>query len=429
MAGRFVVCGMSSRGLNMFIEPLLSDPSLGEVVGVIDIDQRRFESWSRSRGVALPFGPPDAFDRMVAGLRPDGIIVTSPDASHVDYVLAGLRADLDVICEKPMVTDCAQARRVLDAEQSSAGSLRVTHNSRYRPPHMHIKRLISTGRIGRVVNVELAWNLDTYHGASYFWRWNRLRRMSGGLTITKACHHFDLVNWWLADAPARVFAFGARNYYGPDSPHNPSVRDGIRYSPEEQRARSPYAQRWGGNVVDDHLRGRGGLPYPVQYPDGNTMYIFDEEIDIEDTYSAVIRYRGGASVAYSLNASSPWEGYILAINGTHGRIETVHYTAPSRLPFEPPAHETVKLLPLFGDPEDWRFPLDAGGHGGSDERLRRDLFAPEDGADELGLRATGLQAAYAVAIGEAIWRSVADDGPVEIDELLRVPAGQGVAGS
>ena len=31
--------------------------------------------------------------------------------------------------------------------------------------------------------------------------------------ITKACHHFDLANWWMGDAPETVFAFGERRFF------------------------------------------------------------------------------------------------------------------------------------------------------------------------------------------------------------------------
>jgi predicted dehydrogenase len=417
MTRRYAVCGLSSRALSMFVEPLLADAALGEVVAIVDVDQERVEAFRAERGVAIPCYPPEEFDRMVDTERPDALIVTSTDVTHADYILAGLGRDLDVLCEKPMVIDCGQAARVLEAEQRSGGSLRVTHNSRYRPAHMHVKRLISGGRIGAITNVELTWNLDTYHGASYFWRWNRLRSMSGGLTITKASHHFDLLNWWLDDVPEQVFAYARRNYYGPASLHNPSRRDGVPYSPDEQRARSPYEQRWRAETRDDH-HGRRRLPYPAMYPSDRPLYIFDEEIDIEDTYSAVIRYRGAASVAYSLNASAPWEGYVLGINGTHGRIETVHYTEPSRVPFPIGDHQTVTLMPLFGEIERAEFPV-AGGHGGSDERLRHELFVGDlDEGRGLGLAASGLQAAYAVAIGEAVWRSAAEDRPISIPELL-----------
>ena len=32
--------------------------------------------------------------------------------------------------------------------------------------------------------------------------------MSGGLSIHKSTHHFDLVNWWIGQKPVEAFAYG-----------------------------------------------------------------------------------------------------------------------------------------------------------------------------------------------------------------------------
>ena len=236
------------------------------------------------------------------------------------------------------------------------------------------------------------------------------------------------VNWWLDDVPAQVFAYGALNYYGAHSPYNPSKQDGRAYSVEEQRRRCPYYQRWrpAGQEppLDDHLlvhRQALDLPNEAQYPSDHPLYIYDEEIAIEDTYSAVVRYRGGASLSYSANCSAPWEGYILGINGTKGRLETVHYTARARCPFPASERQQITYYPLFGERQVHETRLAAGGHGGADPLLKRDLFVgPSPESDELGLEAGSLAGAYAVAVGEAIWRSVAENRPIAIGELLPI---------
>ena len=442
MRTRYAICGLSSRALGMYALPLLGDPRYpqygdysahGELVGLLDLDRERLAAFNERAGVAIPtYGPAD-FDRMVAETAPDVVIVAGPDGTHAEQIVRALEHDLQVITEKPMVISCEQARAVIAAERRSRGAVRVTHNVRYPYAHQQIKRMVLDGLLGRITNVELVWNVDTYHGASYFYRWNRDRAQSGGLTITKGCHHFDLVNWWLDDRPAQVFAYGALNYYGADSPHSPSKRDGRAYSVEEQLERCPYYRRWRPAIEappDDPLLVRSqalGLPNEAQYPRDRPMYIYDQEIAVEDTYSAVVRYRNGASLSYSANFSAPWEGYILGINGTHGRLETVHYTDPARCPFPASDRQQIAYYPLFGERQVHETRQAAGGHGGADPLLKRDLFlGPSPEAVELGLAAGSLDGAYAVAVGEAIWRSVAENRPIAIDELLPIE-GEGEA--
>lgn len=418
---RYVLCGLSNRGLSLFARPLLGSGSYGALVGIVDIDAGRVAAFNAQGGHApVPYYSADEFDRMVDETKPDVVLVTSPDSTHADYAIRALRRDIDVITEKPMAASCDQVRAMVAAEQESAACIRVAHNMRYEPRNRQIKRMLLDGLIGRITSIDYLWSLDTYHGASYFYRWNRQRQFSGGLSIHKACHHFDLINWWIDDVPEQVFAFGACNYYGADSPHSPSKRDGVAYSVAEQKQRCPYYGRWRGDgdlPADDHLTS-SSLPYDVQYPPDQPIYLYDEAIDIEDTYSAVIRYRGGASMSYSVTFSGPWEGFKVGINGTHGRIETANYSFRDRAE-PPPDSRSVTYYPMFGPRQVHDAVTAEGTHGGADRLIRRDLLlGPAAESLELALPADSRQAAYAVAIGEGVWRSVRDNRPYTIDELL-----------
>jgi predicted dehydrogenase len=427
---RYALCGLSARAVSMYALPLLGKAEdggysdYGELVAILDLDQERIAAFNASQGLAIPAYRPDEFDRLVAETRPDVVIAAGPDFTHADHMIAALAHDLDVITEKPMVIDMAQASAVIAAERRSQGTVRVAHNSRYTAAHRQIKRLMQSGALGRITNVEFVWNIDTYHGSSYFERWNRDRAKSGGLTITKGCHHFDLINWWLDAVPEQVFAYGALNYYGANSPFNPSHRDGKEYSAVEQQERCPYWLRWRTSRQRRPRRGAGlALPNNAQYSAANPLYIYDKEIAIEDTYSAVVRYQGGATMTYSTNFSAPWEGYILGINGTGGRLESVSYTNPARCPFPTDGRQTITYYPLFGERQVHETRHIEGGHGGADPMLRDELFiGPDAETAELGLAAGSREGAYAVAIGEAVWRSVAENRPVAIADLLPAEA-------
>ena len=90
----------------------------------------------------------------------------------------------------------------------------MTFNYRYAPRNSSLRQVIASGEIGEVTSVHFEWALDTVHGADYFRRWHREKKNSGGLLVHKSSHHFDLVNWWLGDVPARVYARGGLKFYG-----------------------------------------------------------------------------------------------------------------------------------------------------------------------------------------------------------------------
>src|SRR4030042_1678860 len=121
----------------------------------------------------------------------------------------------DVITEKPMTIDAEKCGQILQAQRRSGRKCTVTFNYRYSPPRTQVKDLLMSGVIGDVLSVDFHWMLNTTHGADYFRRWHSQKRLSGGLMVHKATHHFDLVNWRLAAIPVTVHATGKREFYTP----------------------------------------------------------------------------------------------------------------------------------------------------------------------------------------------------------------------
>jgi predicted dehydrogenase len=426
MKKRYAVCGVSNRAMGMFIGPMLSTfANHTEVVGLLDIDPKRHDvckgKFPQLADVNV-YGPED-FKRMVAETKPDVIIVTGRDDTHAGYIVQALEHDLDVLTEKPMATTGADCRRIMDAEAKSKGKVTVTFNYRYAPIHTKIKEMVLEGKLGRITSVDLNWYIDTYHGASYFKRWNRIREISGGLSIHKSSHHFDLVNWWIGQKPVEAFAFGALNYYGPEGELNPKKEDGRHCSTCEVKADCNYFTRWSTrsrdlNVKDDHLGALGNMrpteAYSNYRPDA---CIYDSEINIEDTYTATVRYDQGALLSYSVNFSVPYEGYRLAINGTKGRLETTEYHMPARVPFPTPV-QTIDYFPMFGSKETIHVVHREGGHGGGDPVLLEDLFLGPDPKRPYTILSGSEDGADSIGTGEAVWRSVKEKRAVRIDEVL-----------
>ena len=338
---RYALCGLSTRGIHHFLLPLLglaSGPgsndfsASAEVVGIFDIDEERVRAFNAHYGRNVPFfHASEGVDSFIGATAPDVLLVAGPDFTHREAIVAGLQHGLRVIAEKPVVSSCAEMREVLAAERESRGSLVVAHNGRYNLQLGVVRELIASGEIGCVTNIEYIYNLDTFHGSSYFYRWNRQRAFSGGLSVHKGVHHFDILHWLVGSQPETIFGFGALNYYGANGAHKPQCPSAAALSLPAERAACPYFQKHYRTRLSPEERPNTGwdslrLPQTAQYPDD--AYIYDEAIDIEDTYSAVLQFRNGASAVYSCNFSTPNEGYTMAINGTHGRIEAARSVNP-----------------------------------------------------------------------------------------------------
>ncbi|MED1741488.1 Gfo/Idh/MocA family oxidoreductase [Bacillus swezeyi] len=417
---KYAICGLSGRAFNMFIKPFLDKYHKEHSIAALLDDDPLREAVCKNRFpelCSIPFFQAEAFADMIEEVKPDAVIVAGRDDTHVRYILGALKKNIDVVTEKPMVTTVKDAAAVLEAEKASEGKVTVTFNYRYNPYHRKIKEMILEGKLGRITSVDLNWYIDTYHGASYFKRWNRMRKYSGGLSVHKSTHHFDLVNWWLDQKPQEVFAYGRLNYYGPDGEMNPKKGEARHCGTCHVKTKCRYFMRWqAGDPEDDHIKANENQ-HPLYTGYRPDACIFDEEIDIEDTYAAVLKYDGGALLNYSVLFSAPYEGYRLAINGTKGRLETKEYHAPGRVPFEV-QEQTIEYFPLFESKETIRVVRQPGGHGGGDPLLLEELFSGKDPLRDYDILAGAEAGAYSIAAGEGVWRSIKEKRPIGIEELL-----------
>lgn len=415
---KYVVVGTGGRGTYSYIMPLARDfQDCVKICGVYDINYKRARAGASK--AAYPVEVFDDFDKMLETVKPDGVIVTTKDATHSDYIVKALDFGCDVVSEKPLTTDEVKMKAIYEAEKRSGKRVQVTFNLRFTPAFMRVKELLNRGVIGTPLSVHYEWMLDTSHGADYFRRWHRERKNSGSLLIHKSTHHFDILNWFLDDEPEKINAFGTRRFYGDNRREH-----GERCLTCKYKDKCEYYF----DIAESDMTKEFYLDcedVDGYYRDG---CIFSDEIDIEDSVSLNIKYKKGVVASYSLTAHSPYEAMRICINGTDGRLEfaTGYATGMFAGAIEPKivifdrlgerieigfkgTTEAMRNLPRFGRNT-------GGGHGGSDSLMLDMIFRGED-PDPMDLLAGSRAGAMSIGIGIAANKSMAEDRAVTIKEL------------
>ncbi|WP_405666464.1 Gfo/Idh/MocA family oxidoreductase [Streptomyces sp. NBC_01166] len=444
---RYAVAGTGHRA-GMYVAALSGDHAdVGELVAWLDPNPARIDWYDtevgRARGLdgpaRLPRWAPDGLEAMIDAQRVDTVIVTSPDHTHASLVDRALRAGADVVVEKPLTVDAEGCRLISRAIEDTGRQVVMTFNYRYAPRNSTLRQVIASGAVGEVTGVHFEWVLDTVHGADYFRRWHRRKDHSGGLLVHKASHHFDLVNWWIDDVPARVFASGALRFYGD---RNAAARG---LGPRPERGTGAH-----GDPFSLDLRADPRLDALYLRAEEHDGYRRDQDpfapgVTIEDNMAVLVDYRRGATLTYSLNAHGPWEGYRVTVNGTEGRAELqvvergfIELDSEGNAVLDPsatpgavtqdplrPEGERLTVQRHWQRAEEIPIPGGIGGHGGGDAILLMDVFRRdlrlED--DPLGRAADHRDGLRAVAVGIAANQSLVTGLPVTVDALgiLRRP--------
>lgn len=426
---RVVLVGTGIRGVTFWGKRLVDQYSdVLEFVGLCDINQGRLAFAQQHIGVNAPLFTD--FEKMIKETRPDLIIVTTVDGTHHEFIIKGLQMGVDVLTEKPLTTDEKKCQQIIDAEKKSNRNLIVGFNYRWSPYATKVKELLMNNVIGKVTSVDFHWYLNTYHGASYFRRWNSIKDKSGTLLVHKSTHHFDLLNWWLDSDPEEVFAYGALEHYGPNSPFSgPNCRvckykDKCEYYWDITKSKMDVNLYANNEKYDGYIR---------------DSCVFRKEIDIYDKMSAQVKYKNNVVLNYSLTTYSPFEGWRVAFNGTEGRLEAwldipyqkavavdqekLHAAEMSQQKGDENHFEPIIVHKLWKDFETVNVPIERSGHGGGDQRLHEKIFVNPEVPDPYD-RAAGLRdGAMSVLIGVAAVRSIESGKPIKIADLTTLKPG------
>lgn len=147
------------------------------------------------------FATPDFKAFMASGI--DTVAVCSPDSTHADYVVAAIDAGLHVISEKPLTDSLEGCRRVLNASTRARGVVAaVQHQMRCLPVHLEMKKLIRSGKLGRISYLEGYYVHNLTERAFLYDNW----RATDNATplVYSGCHFVDLLRWVLDDEVEEV---------------------------------------------------------------------------------------------------------------------------------------------------------------------------------------------------------------------------------
>jgi predicted dehydrogenase len=416
---RYALIGAGARA-GLYIDAIAGQyGASARLVGLCDQNAGRLEL-ARRRVNELGGGDPAVclpgnFETMLAATGAQIVFVATPDANHHEYIVRAMNAGCDVISEKPLTTTPESCEKIMAARARTGRKCRVIFNLRYSPTCLQVKQLLSRGEIGAILSVDFHWMLDTAHGADYFRRWHSHKVNSGGLMIHKATHHFDLANWWIGGLPASVYATGKREFYTPHTARALGLADA-----HERCLTCPESDRCSFRLdlpVDPILR---SLYLEQEGYDGyiRDRCVFRRDIDIEDNMNVLVRYDTGATLTYSLNAFSAWEGYTVAFNGTGGRLEYRFGDAPTAAGEKRANAVRLTIVPLRGAVREITPAIETGRHQGGDGIMLDDLLLDSPPPDPY-LRAADERAGAAAAlVGMAANRCFNTNQPVEIASLV-----------
>ena len=164
---------------------------------------------AKAREAAAQYGIPHVFastEELSRCPDVDAVLVTTPNACHLQDVLRAVAAGKPVLCEKPMGMNADECRQMVEAARTAGVLLGVAQVFRFEESTARFRERVAAGDIGRPIFARAEFS---YPGSGHGRTWLYNRSIAGGGPIADVgVHCIDALRYILQDEPRRVTAVG-----------------------------------------------------------------------------------------------------------------------------------------------------------------------------------------------------------------------------
>ena len=94
-----------------------------------------------------------SIDELLAGDRPDGLILATPNQLHVPQALQCIAAGLPILLEKQIATTVAEGERLVRQVEATGAKVLIGHHRAHSPIMVKAKEVVDSGKLGKLVAV------------------------------------------------------------------------------------------------------------------------------------------------------------------------------------------------------------------------------------------------------------------------------------
>ena len=153
----------------------------------------------------------DSFESLINS-QIDAVFICAYNTVLAEYTAKALNKGLHVFCEKPPAMKTDELSVVFDAFKSTRKVLKYGFNHRYHYSVMEAKKIVDSGKMGK-----LLWMRGVYGKAGsidYSKNWRNFKKYSGGgILIDQGIHMLDLMRYFSAEKFNKINSYISTSYW------------------------------------------------------------------------------------------------------------------------------------------------------------------------------------------------------------------------
>ncbi len=194
---RWGVLGVASIALRRAI-PGMQKGEYSAITSIASRELRKAEHAAQKLGVPKVYG---SYEAMLADPEIDAVYNPLPNNLHVPWSIKAAEAGKHVLCEKPLSTTVAEARKLLAARDRTGVKIGEAFMVRTHPRWLRARELVRAGRIGQVRSITGQFSYFNRDASNI----RNIRESGGGALLDMGCYPITLSRFIYGEEPIRVF--------------------------------------------------------------------------------------------------------------------------------------------------------------------------------------------------------------------------------
>ncbi|MEI7994841.1 MAG: Gfo/Idh/MocA family oxidoreductase [Methylococcaceae bacterium] len=144
-------------------------------------------------------------------VNPDAVFVCNPSSMHIPIALKAARANSHIFIEKPASNSIDGFKELLSVVEANNLICYIGYNFRFHPGLIRLKSLVDGGFFGNIISVqaEIGEYLPNWHKYEDYRQMYAAREDLGGGVILSQIHELDLIYWYFG-LPDTIFCVGGK---------------------------------------------------------------------------------------------------------------------------------------------------------------------------------------------------------------------------
>jgi len=210
------VLGCGSRG-RTYAKLIATFPSRYRLTAAADLVSTRRDQVASFAPAGTVRCFEDAESFFAAGKLADVLIVSTQDSQHFGHAMSALELGYDLILEKPAAESLERCEELDRRARELGRRIAPCFVLRYTPFYSTVKRVIDSGRLGRIISIRTHEGVEPFHQSHSFVRGHWAKSAtSTPMIVAKCSHDADLLCWFGGAPVSTISSHGDLSWFRPE---------------------------------------------------------------------------------------------------------------------------------------------------------------------------------------------------------------------